>query len=295
VPRKEEKNWRRYGSGQPKPAPAWHTGQCLVPQAGSAANWPLSGIGGATWLKIVGLYGGVPDCPVRLQRPRPSTSATNSSLSGKGESVAAKIHWTVRWFTGLSDESEPPEPTVISAISGQRVARANGRLGTLDSVRCANETAGPMVGCSRKGRGSSTRLLQDLSGGAPDCPVHHSIEGRICFPSWSPTAPSCLGAIKGTPRRMEQHTKHSLSILRLPDSVSTHLIDCVSDLSSVWVVNPLCCVSSSSLGLCACVCCGFESCVCYSPSLSTVLLLWQTCKGERLQYVEIPRKREKDY
>jgi hypothetical protein len=26
------------------------------------------------------------------------------------------------------------------------------------------------------------------------------------------TAPSCLGAIKGTPRRMEEYTKHSLSI-----------------------------------------------------------------------------------
>jgi hypothetical protein len=29
----------------------------LVPQAGSAANWPLSGIGGATWLKITRLSG----------------------------------------------------------------------------------------------------------------------------------------------------------------------------------------------------------------------------------------------
>jgi hypothetical protein len=31
VPRKEEKNWRRYGSGQPKPAPAWHTGLSGAP------------------------------------------------------------------------------------------------------------------------------------------------------------------------------------------------------------------------------------------------------------------------
>jgi hypothetical protein len=72
---------------------------------------------------------------------------------------------------------------------------------------------------------------------APDCysgcPVHHLTEGKNCLPNWSSTAPSCLGAIKGTPRRMEQKTKHSLSILRLPDSASTHLIDCVSDLSSI--------------------------------------------------------------
>jgi hypothetical protein len=138
----------------------WCTGQCPVPQAGSAANWPLSRIGGATWLKITGLSGGAPDCPVSLQRPRPSTSVTNSSLLGKGESAAAKNHRTVRWCTGLSSESEPPEPTVTSAISGRRVAHANGRLGTPDSVRCANGTAGPTVGCTRYGRRSCTGLLQ---------------------------------------------------------------------------------------------------------------------------------------
>jgi hypothetical protein len=99
--------------------------------------------------------------------------------------------------------------------------------------------------------------LQDLSGGAPDCPMRHSTEGRNYLPSWPPTAPSCLGAIKGTPRRMEEPPKHSLSILRLPHSVFAHLIDCVSDLSSVLVVNSLCYISSSSLGLCECVCCGF--------------------------------------
>jgi hypothetical protein len=52
-------------------------------------------------------------------------------------------------FTGLSGESEPPEPTVTSAISGRRVARANDRLGTPDSVRCANGIVGPTVGCAR--------------------------------------------------------------------------------------------------------------------------------------------------
>jgi hypothetical protein len=38
-----------------------------------------------------------------------------------------------------------------------------------------------------------------------DCPVHHSTEGKDGLPSLSPTAPSYLGAIKGTPRRMEEH------------------------------------------------------------------------------------------
>jgi hypothetical protein len=125
-----------------------------------------------------------------------------------------------------------------------------------------------------------------------DCPVRHSTEGKNCLLSRSPTASSCLGSIKGTPRRMEKYTKLSRNILRLPDSASTHLIRCVSDLSSVWVANSLCYVSSSSLGLCACVCCGFESCVRCFPSLTLVLLCDLYCKGERLQLVEIPRKRE---
>jgi hypothetical protein len=39
---------------------------------------------------------------------------------------------------------------------------------------------------------------------APDCPVHHPTEGKFGLPSWPPMAPSCLGAIKGTPRPMEE-------------------------------------------------------------------------------------------
>ena len=94
--------------------------------------------------------------------------------------------------------------------------------------------------------------------------MHHSTEGRNYLPSWSPTAPSCLGAIKGTPRRMKQNTKHSLSILRHPDSALTHLLCGVRELSSIRVANSLCCHLSSSLHLCAWVCCVFESCVCCS-------------------------------
>jgi hypothetical protein len=49
-------------------------------------------------------------------------------------------------------------------------------------------------------------------GGAPDCPVRQVTEGKNCLPGMHSTAPSCIGAIKGTPRRMEEYTKHSLSI-----------------------------------------------------------------------------------
>jgi hypothetical protein len=75
--------------------------------------------------------------------------------------------------------------------------------------------------------------LQDLSGGAPDCPMRHLTEGKIDLSSWSSTAPSCLRAIKGTLRRMEEDTKHSLSILKHPDSAPAHSLHCVSDLSSI--------------------------------------------------------------
>jgi hypothetical protein len=97
--------------------------------------------------------------------------------------------------------------------------------------------------------------------------VCHSTEGKDGVPSLPLTTPSCLGAIKGTPRRMEESPKHSLSILRLPHFASVHLIDCVSDLSSVRVVNSLYYISSSSLGLCACVCCRIVLCALLLPTL----------------------------
>jgi hypothetical protein len=69
--------------------------------------------------------------------------------------------------------------------------------------------------------------------------VRHPTEGNICLRKLPPTAPSCLGAIKGTPKRMEESPKHTLSIQSLSHSASAHSIDFVSDLSSVLVVNLL--------------------------------------------------------
>jgi hypothetical protein len=45
--------------------------------------------------------------------------------------------------------------------------------------------------------------LQDLSGGALDCPVRHPTEGKDCLPKGTPTAPRPLGTIKGVPRRLK--------------------------------------------------------------------------------------------
>jgi hypothetical protein len=144
----------------------------------------------------------------------------------------AIIHRTVRWCPGLSGEpmvgranGRPRNPRVTRG-------RANGLMGhrtircALDSVRCANGSKSSTVDCARIGKQS-----------APDCPVHHPTEGKDSLPGLLSTAPSCLGAIKGTPRRMEEYTKHSLSILDHSHSVFAHSIGILSDLSSVIVAN----------------------------------------------------------
>jgi hypothetical protein len=145
-----------------------------------------------------------------------------------------------------------------------------------DSVWCANGSEDPTVGFVRKGSRSGTGQLLFMSGGASNCPVRHPPEGKNCLLSWSPTAPSCLGAIKETPRCIEQNNKHSLNILRLPDSAITQSVHSVRDLSTVRVVNSLRrdLVLTSWL-LCMCLL-RFESCVCCFPSLTSVLLVWST-------------------
>jgi hypothetical protein len=109
-----------------------------------------------------------------------------------------------------------PAPTVGT---GHRTVRC-----APDSVRCANWPGDATVICARKGRRSAPNHLQWLSGGAPDCLVRHSTEGKDGLPCWPPMAPSCLRAIKGTPRRKEESPKLTRNILILQDSNFTHSI-----------------------------------------------------------------------
>jgi hypothetical protein len=109
---------------------------------------------------------------------------------------------------------------VCTGLSGEpTVGRANGR---------------PRDPRKTRGRANGRK-------GASDCPVRqrsaspnkegdpHRTEGKKCLPGMHTTAPSCLGAIKGTPRRMEEKTKHSLSIPKHQDFDSAHLILCDSN------------------------------------------------------------------
>jgi hypothetical protein len=160
-----------------------------------------------------GLSGGAPDS-VRCAR----LNSDEQAALGRIWRRTTIIHRTVWWCTGLSGEPTVASATVGRAIRGRRVAHANSRQGhqivrcAPDSVRCANCHESATVVCARIGRRSRTGHEQWLFSGAPDCPVRHPTEGKDSLPCWPPTAPSCLGAIKGTPRRMEElpqaFTKH---------------------------------------------------------------------------------------
>jgi hypothetical protein len=162
---------------------------------------------------------GAPDS-VRCARP----ALANWPLSGIRRRRTAIIHRTVRWCTGLSGEPTTASATVGRQIRGRRVARSNGRHGAPDSVRCANGYSSAAVGCAVLGWRSAPDSKQWMSSGAPDYPVRHPTEGKNCLPSLLPTAPSCLGAIKGSPKRMEEAPKHSLIIPKHQDSILAHSI-----------------------------------------------------------------------
>jgi hypothetical protein len=118
--------------------------------------------------------------------------------------------------TGLSGE-----PTVGRA---GHVAESTVRWGHR-TVRCAND--------SKAAKGRLRQIRKEIRTG--QCPVRQATEGKNYLPRLLSTAPSCLGAIKGTTRRMEEYTKHPLSIVDHSHSILTHLFDILSDLSSVLV------------------------------------------------------------
>jgi hypothetical protein len=187
----------------------------------------------------------------------------------------AIIHQTVQCASRLSGMAVAPTPTVGSTISGRRVDFANSHQAAPDSlvchwtVRCAKGVVAATVGFAIKGKESCTI----------HCLVCPRTEGNYDLPNGALTAPSCLGAIKGTPRRMEQYTKQLLNILRRRDFAFTHLIHCDRD-SSMFLS-----VKSSVLLSCArsCLVCVLVLhlsllCVLLIPSLLLCLFEITLCK-----------------
>jgi hypothetical protein len=159
-------------------------------------------------------------CPVR--------QAGSSELTALGNSPATYDYNSPDYpvCTGLSGE-----PTVGRAICAGHVAKPTARR-RHRTVRCVPDMSGaptalwlPTVDCTIYGKKSGTEHVRC----APDCPVRQSTEGKISLPRLLSTAPSCLEAIKGTPRRMEEYTKHSYNIPKHQDIDSTPLILCNSN------------------------------------------------------------------
>jgi hypothetical protein len=207
---------------------------------------------------------GAPDCPVRQASFGELATLGNYSAAYDYNSPDCPVSQRALAQRSSAQFTRDtwPQPTVGW---GHRTVRC-----APDSVRCANGYNSATVGCVILGRRSAPDNEQWMSGGAPDCPVCHPTEGKNCLPRMLPTAPSCLGAIKGTPRRMKEIPKHTLSILNLLHSVSVHLIVFLSDLSSVLVANLLRFIRAQVLAVCVRI--AADLCV-LLPSFTLVLSL----------------------
>jgi hypothetical protein len=171
---------------------------------------------------------GAPDSVRCARLPR-----AKRPLSGIRRRRMAKIHRTVRCApdcpvcTGLSGEPTVGVPTVGRGICARHVVWPTvGRRHR--TVRCAPDMSGAPDLQRSAAPFKEINRAPDSVRCAPDCPVRPTTEGKDGLPDLFSTAPSCLGAIKGTPRRMEEDTKHSYNIPKHQDIDSTHLVHCDS-------------------------------------------------------------------
>jgi hypothetical protein len=139
----------------------------------------------------------------------------------------AKIHRTVRCAPDCPVSQRSAEPTVGRGICARHVVWPTvGRRHR--TVRCAPDCPVRQI-CNGRQRSAAPvkerNRAPDSVRCAPDCPVRPTTEGKDGLPDLFSTAPSCLGAIKGTPRRMEENTKHSLSTLDHSHINLAHLFD----------------------------------------------------------------------
>jgi hypothetical protein len=192
------------------------------------SNWKCLGSSSQDFAesRSTGLSSGAPDSVqcARLARAK-------WPLSGIHRRRTAIIHRTVRCAPDCLVSQRSAGPTVGRAICAGHVAEPTARRGTgLSGVHRTCPVRQRLSGCQRSTAPfmEGNRALDSVRC-APDCPVRQSTEGKISLPRMLSTAPSCLGAIKGAPRRMEEHTKHSYNIPKHQDIDSASLILCDSN------------------------------------------------------------------
>jgi hypothetical protein len=156
---------------------------------------------------------GAPDCPVvhrTVSGGAPDSvrcarlTRANWPLSGIRRRCTAKIHRTVRCAPDCPVSQRSAAESARDTWPGQRSEGGTG----LSSVHRTCPVRQRLPNLQRSAAPFKERnRAPDSVRCAPDCPVHQSTEGKIGLPDLLSTAPSCLGAIKGTPRRMEEKTK----------------------------------------------------------------------------------------
>jgi hypothetical protein len=163
-----------------------------------------------------GPSGGAPDS-VRCAR----LARAKWPLSGIHRRRTAKIHRTIRCAPDCPVSQRSAQSARDTWLS-QRLEDGTG----LSGVHRTCPVRQRLQVCQR-----STSLFKEGNQApdsvrcAPDCPVPPMTEGKNGLPDLCSTAPSCLGAIKRTPRRMEENTKHPLSIIDHSHFILAHLFD----------------------------------------------------------------------
>ena len=140
-------------------------------------------------------------------------------LSGIRRRRTAKIHRTVRCAPDCPVSQRSAADSVRDTWPSQRSEGGTGLSGVHRT--CPVRQRLPDLQRSASPFKERNRA-PDTVRCAPDCPVRPMTEGKDGLPDLFSTAPSCLGAIKGTPRRMEEDTKYSYNIPKHQDIDLAH-------------------------------------------------------------------------
>jgi hypothetical protein len=164
----------------------------------------------------------------------PDAQLVNSPLSGIDWGIEAKIHRTVRCAPNCPVSQQRPHQRSAAQSAGNvwpepTVSWRTGLSGVHRTVSGAPRGSSVQWSTSlEKEGGRAPDKLLFMSGGAPDCSVHHSTEGKKCLPNGIPTAPRPLETIKGTPMRLQQVEKSSQQVHTSFGSILSLPLLCIS-------------------------------------------------------------------